>query len=117
MTDVLNTFIDKKKADSVFVTLLDGESIDVKKLTEIKIVEKTGFGGDEKEVLRLIVEVETSEGLRTKNFDNGTQRFATEIQEKGIQIGSSFTITRHGEQTKTRYEVSNVKNPTAPKKA
>ena len=48
------------------------------------MVTKTGFGGEEKEVLRLKCEVMTSEGLRDKDFDNGTQRFAQEMQEKGL---------------------------------
>ena len=106
--NILDSFISKKKAESVFVSLEDGESCRVAKLKEIKPITKAGFGGEEKEVLRLVVDVETTEGLKTKNFDNGTQRFAQELKEKGIEIGSGFTITRHGLQTKTRYEISDV---------
>jgi hypothetical protein len=114
MTDnILDSFISKKKAESNFVSLEDGESIPVLKLREIKMVTKAGFGGEEKEVLRLVVDVETTEGLKTKNFDNGTQRFAKELQDKGVKIGSAFTITRHGLQTKTRYEISEVANAAA----
>lgn len=108
--NILDSFISKKKAESNFVSLEDGESCRVAKLKEIKPVTKAGFGGEEKEVLRLVVDVDTSEGVRTKNFDNGTQRFAQELKEKGVQIGSAFTITRHGLQTKTRYEISDVVN-------
>lgn len=108
--DILNSFIDKKKAESVFVSLSDGESIKILKLQDIKLITKTGFGGEEKEVLRLVVDVETSEGVRTKNFDNGTGKFANELRDKGVKIGSSFTLTRHGLQTKTRYDVSDVQN-------
>ena len=108
--NILDSFISKKKAESVFVSLEDGESCRVAKLKEIKLVTKTGFGGEEKEVLRFIADVETTEGLKTKNFDNGTQSFAQELREKGVQIGSGFTITRHGLQTKTRYEISDVIN-------
>ncbi len=111
MADILDLFINKKKAESVFVSLEDGESCRVVKLKEIKPVTKAGFGGEEKEVLRLVVDVETTEGLKSKNFDNGTQRFAQELKEKGVEIGSGFTITRHGLQTKTRYEISDVTNP------
>jgi hypothetical protein len=53
----------------------------------------------------------TSEGEKMKDFDNGTQRFAQELQTAGITIGSAFTITRTGVQTKTRYTVSDVVNP------
>lgn len=106
--DLINTFINKKKADSVFVSLADGESIVIRELRQIKLVTKAGFGGEEKEVLRLICEVDTAEGIREKQFDNGTQRFAQEMQEKGVTIGSGFTLTRVGQQTKTRYTISNV---------
>lgn len=112
MGNLLDQFIDKKKEESVFVSLADGESIKVVELKEIKPMVKTGFGGEEKEVLRFVVDVETSSGVRTKNFDNGTQRFATEVRDKGVQIGSAFTLTRHGQQTKTRYEITDVVNPT-----
>ncbi len=108
MSDLLGGFIDKKKADSPYVSLTDGESIVVKELKEIKCVTKTGFGGEEKEVLRLKCLVETSSGDRLKDFDNGTQRFAQELQDKGVKVGCGLTITRTGTQTKTRYTVSNV---------
>jgi len=108
MADLLDSFIDKKKAESAFLSLEDGESIVVKKLKDIKLITKAGFGGEEKEVLRLVCEVETSEGTREKSFDNGTQRFAKELQEKGVKPGCGFTLTRTGLQTKTRYTVSAV---------
>lgn len=111
--NIIDTFIDKKKAESQFVSLRDGESIKIINLKEIKIITKSGFGGEEKEVLRFVVDVETSEGKRQKFFDNGTQRFAQELREKGVAIGSSFVITRIGTQTKTRYTVSDVNGGTA----
>ena len=113
MSDILGNFIDKKKAESQFLSLEDGESIVVKRLKDIKLVTKAGFGGEEKEVLRLKCEVETSDGLRDKDFDNGTQRFAKELQEKGVVVGGGFTLTRTGQQTKTRYTVSDVKPASA----
>lgn len=111
--DILGGFIDKKKAESQFLSLEDGESVRVEKLKDIKLITKAGFGGEEKEVLRLVCEVKTSEGIREKSFDNGTQRFAKELQEKGIKPGCGFTITRNGLQTKTRYTVSDVTQPAA----
>ncbi|KKT20027.1 MAG: hypothetical protein UW07_C0044G0003 [Candidatus Nomurabacteria bacterium GW2011_GWF2_43_8] len=108
MTDILGGFIDKKKAESQFLSLDDGESVVINKLKDIKLVTKVGFGGDEKEVLRLKCEVETSEGTRDKDFDNGTQNFAKELQEKDVKVGCGFTLTRTGQQTKTRYTVSDV---------
>lgn len=117
MSDTINDFIGKKKDESVFVALQDGESVTVLRLREIKIVNKLGFGGEEKEVLRLVVDVDTQTGIRTKTFDNGTQKFAQELQEKKVSIGSSFTITRTGMQTKTRYNISNVVASTSPAEA
>ena len=111
MADLLDSFIGKKKAESAFLSLADGESVVIIKLKDIKLVTKAGFGGEEKEVLRLKCEVETSEGLRDKDFDNGTARFAQEMQEKGVKVGCGFTLTRTGLQTKTRYTVSNVTQP------
>ena len=108
MANILGDFIDKKKAESAFLSLEDGESIIIKELKDIRLITKTGYGGEEKEVLRLVCEVETSEGIRDKYFDNGTQRFAKELQKKGVEIGSGFTLTRTGLQTKTRYTVSAV---------
>ena len=111
--NLLDSFLDKKKAESQFLSLEDGESVRVISLKDIKIVTKAGFGGEEKEVIRLKCDVETSEGVRAKDFDNGTQRFAKEMQDKGVTIGSSFVITRTGLQTKTRYTLSEVSNPGA----
>jgi len=108
MSNLIGGFIQKKKDDSPFLSLTDGESAVIKKLKDIKLVTKAGFGGEEKEVLRLKCEVETSEGTRDKDFDNGTARFATELQEKGVKVGCGFTLTRVGQQTKTRYTVSAV---------
>lgn len=112
--NILGDFIEKKKAQSAFITLGDGETVIVKNLKDIKLVTKLGFGGEEQEVLRLICKVETSEGIREKTFDNGTQRFAKELQDKGVMVGCEFSITRTGEQVKTRYTVSNVKGGNAP---
>lgn len=100
----LDNFIAKKKADSPFISLKDGESIEVK-LRAIKMITKAGFGGEEKECIRLECDVETADGLKIKNFDNSTQRFAQEMADKGIKVGSTFTITRTGEGTKTRYTI------------
>lgn len=111
MSDIFGKFIDKKKSESAFLSLEDGESAKVLRLKSIKEVTKAGFGGEEKSVLRLKCEVMTSEGIRDKDFDNGTQRFAMELQEKGIDIGYGFTITRTGQQTKTRYTISDVVAP------
>jgi hypothetical protein len=113
MSDILDDFISKKKADSTFVSLEDGDSIVVKKLLSIKAGVKSGFDGKPKDVLDFQMEVETSEGVREKLFQNGTQSFAEEIQKKGVKIGDGFTLTRTGEGPKTRYTISAVVSASA----
>lgn len=114
MKDDISTFLDKKAADSPFLTVKPGESVKILKLKDIKLTSKPDFVGKEKEVLRLIVEINTTEGVREKFFDNPTQRFAKVLQEAGIGKGSSFTLSREGEMVKTRYSVSNVVNVPTP---
>ena len=111
MSDILGKFIDKKNADSAFLSLKDGESVVIVKLKDIKPGTKNGFDGKPKDVLNFTVEVETSEGVREKLFQNGTPRFAKELQDKNVQIGNGFTLTRAGQQAQTRYTVSNVVVP------
>ena len=108
MSDILDGFIDKKKADSPFISLLDGESVVVKRLKNMKMITKQGFSGDEIEVLRLYCIVDTEFGEKEKSFDNSTKRFAEEIKKKGVEIGSGFTLTREGEKFDTRYEITDV---------
>lgn len=113
-TNALDGFIQKKKDESPYLTLADGETIRVLRLNDIKIVSKTGFGGQEKEVVRFVVEINGNNGeVYTKNFDNGTGRFAEEVKKAGITIGSSFDLKREGLVMKTKYFISNVKNPSA----
>jgi hypothetical protein len=95
------------------LSLEDGESVKIVRLNDIKAIVKAGFGGEEKEVLRLVCDVQTSEGVNEKSFDNGTMKFAQELQVKGVKIGSGFTLTRNGLQTKTKYTISGVSQPEA----
>lgn len=110
MSNVLDSFINKKKAESAFLSLADGESAKIVNLRKIDTFKKPGFkGGELQECLRLVIDVDTSEGVKTKNFDNPTARFANELIEKKVEIGGSFVLTRTGEQFNTRYSVSEVK--------
>ncbi len=111
--DQMDDFIAKKNAESPFLSLLDGESVKVKMLKSRKMITKVGFGGDEVECLRYVCVVETDYGDKEKNFDNSSKRFGDECKKMGVVLGSSFTITRDGEGPKTRYNVSDVKTPTA----
>lgn len=106
--NVLDDFINKKKDESVYVSLQDNESIKVIRLRDIKLFSKPGYNGELKETLRLIVDVDTESGVRTKNFDNSTASFANELKEKRVTLGSSFVLTRRGTLTQTKYHISNV---------
>jgi hypothetical protein len=112
MSDPLDDFIDQKKADSPFLSLLDGEAVRVKNLKSLKRVTKVGFSGEEVDVLRLICVVETEFGDKEKNFDNGSAKFAKQLKANNIVVGSSFVITREGEGPKTIYLVSEANVPT-----
>lgn len=111
MSSILDSFLEKKKAESSYISLQDGESVKIEKLNNMKVITKVGFGGDEVEVLRLYCTVMSETQAREKYFDNGTARFAKELKDKGVDVGSSFVLTRSGEKAETRYEISDVKNP------
>lgn len=109
MGNVYELFLDKKKADSPFISLKDTESIQIKKLKNIEIVRRAGFNGEEKDVLRLTCDIETSDGVKEKTFDNGTQKFAQELADKNVEVGDSFMLIRSGLMSKTRYIISGLK--------
>lgn len=114
MSDELDSFIDKKAAESPYIQLLDGDSVQIKLLKSIKPITKVGFAGEEVECLRYTCIVETEFGDKIKNFDNASAKFAKEVREKGAIVGSSFTLTREGEKTKTVYTISDVVVPQPP---
>lgn len=101
----LSTFINKKKADSPYVRLNDGEKVQMK-VKEIKTMMKTGFGGaGEVEVIRVTGIVKTDFGDKEKTWDNGTLRVAEALQSQSVVAGDIITITRRGTGPKTVYEV------------
>lgn len=108
MSETINKFLKKKEANSPFLKLANGETVKIMLLREIKSVVKSGFGGEETEVLRLVMDVETAEGIKQKTFDNGSIKFANELAEKAVEVGSSFSITREGDGVKTRYHITGV---------
>ncbi len=113
MSNVIDGFISKKDAESPFISLKSGESAKVVKVTGLKTIIKQGFKGDEVEVLRLVCDVETTEGIKSKNFDNGTKRFAEALAAANVGLGSGFTLTRDGEGLKTSYAITDVTSPAA----
>ena len=102
----LKSFQEKKKAESQFISLVeDGEKISGV-VKEIKQLSKVGFGGQEVEVIRLVME--TTAGV--KFFDKGTKQWVDDLVKKEVDTGSNIIIIRHGEKgnKKTTYEI--VKN-------
>ena len=94
------------KAKNPFLKLNDGESI-IAVLKSARAITKDSFG-QEKEVIRY--QLMTDEG-QEKVFENGSPALAAILADF---MGQRIALTRHGEGTKTRYEVkpSNGK-PTA----
>lgn len=112
MSNTAKDFLQKKKANSPYLTLADGETVDVLEVMDIKAdsIPNTYKQGEMKDVLVLKCKVNTSEGVKVKEFTNGTPKFAEQIDAKGIDVGSSFSMTRDGEMAKTIYIITNVKN-------
>mgnify|MGYP006921295156 CR=1 FL=1 len=113
MNNTLGEFQKRKAANSAFITLKDGESCKILRVRTMKPITKESFG-KEGEFLRLECDVETSEGIKLKQFDNGATFFINQLVEKGVDVGSSFTLKREGELTKTKYFVSDVVNTPKP---
>jgi hypothetical protein len=112
MSNPLDEFLDKKAADSPYpyISLIDGDSIRIKSVKEIKQISKVGFTGEEVDCIRLVCVVETEYGDKVKNFDNSSGKFAKALKENEIAVGSSFTLTRDGEGPKTTYKITDVKH-------
>lgn len=110
MNNTLGEFQKRKAANSPFVTLKDGESCKILRVRSMKTITKESFG-KEVEVLRLECDVDTSEGIKLKQFDNGATFFVNQLVEMGVDVGSSFTLKREGEGTKTKYFISEHTNP------
>ncbi len=104
VNSTLQSFQEKKKAQSAFITLSDDKESVSGVVKAIKQLLKVGFGGKEVEVIRL--EMETKEGL--KNFDKGSKQWVDELVSKEVDIGSDITITRHGikDDKKTTYGIT-----------
>ena len=108
--NVVLDFIAKKKAESTFIQLKEGESQRVT-LKKLEAITKNGFNGKPKDVLLLTCLVDTVLGPREKTFDNGSQKFSQELIDKKIVIGATFTITRTGSGPNTKYPISDVVLP------
>lgn len=110
MTDtksMLDRFSQEKKDQSPYLTLKNGESMQVLKVRSMQTLTKESFG-TEKQVIRMVVDVETQNGVVQKTFDQGSIKWCDELLRNNIDVGSSFTVSRDGEGTKTRYIISDA---------
>lgn len=99
-----------KKANSPWFSLDDGESSEVV-LRSMKAATKTDANtGVTSAVMVIDFDVETEEGMKIKKWNTSSSKVVQLMAEKGIDIGSSFTITKHGESFQTTYEITNVVN-------
>lgn len=104
---ILESFQEKKKAESSFITLSDDGESTSGVVKAVKQLSKVGFGGKEVEVIRL--EIETKDGI--KNFDKGSKQWVDEMVKNNVDVGSDITITRHGakDDKKTTYKITTNK--------
>lgn len=66
--------------------------------------------GDKYAVLSLLVDLEMEDELVTKTWNVTSERCVDTLIEKGVDVGSSFTVLAKGEGINKKYEISNVKN-------
>lgn len=112
---LLKDFAQEKRENSPFLTLKNGESIKVTAVRSITSMLKESFGA-EKQIIRMVVDCDYPTGTKQKQFDQSSSKWCEELIRTNVDVGSSFTITRDGDGTKTRYIISDVVNkaPVAP---
>lgn len=70
--------------------------------------------------LKFIVDVEIDGEISTKEWNVSSEALAETLEDKGVDVGSSFVVTKTGEGFQTKYKVEGVVNkplggnPTSP---
>ena len=104
-------FENLKKINSPWLTLDSGESVKIANMRSMKASTKTDQAtGVVSAVMTFEVDVETDDGLKVKKLTTSSSKLVQTFIENGIEVGSSFTLTKHGEKFSTTYEVSDVVN-------
>jgi hypothetical protein len=115
LADFAKKTLAKKDAMSTFLKVADGQTVHIERVRSVTDAEKTDPSGKAKPVLKLTVDVNTEFGLVAKVFEVGSGKLISEMVEAGIDVGSSFDISRKGDKLETTYAISNVVNaPTNP---
>ena len=105
-----------KKLNSPWFSLEDGDSAKVT-LRSMKASEKTDpTTGVTSAVMMIAFDVEYEDELKVQTWSTGSSKAVTSMLEKGIDVGSTFTITKHGTSFQTVYDFTDVVNK-APKVA
>lgn len=102
--------IKKKNATSKFLKVMSGETVHIDRVRSVTPATKTDPQGNDKEVLKITVDVNTEYGLVAKVFEIGSATLINEMVTAGIEVGSSFDLTRNGDGLETTYSISNVVN-------
>jgi hypothetical protein len=82
----------------------------VLEVLEIIPAEKENNDGDKYIVLQMTVKVETADGSARKTWSVSSENAVTALESAGVDVGSSFVVTKKGEGFHTKYLVSSVKN-------
>ena len=80
----------------------------ITEVLDIVPVEKENNDGDKYVVLEMTVKVDGLEGK--KSWSVSSENAVTALESAGVDIGSSFTVTKKGEGFHTKYIISEVKN-------
>lgn len=111
LQDQAQAFEALKKANSPWLSLESGESVKITQLRSMKAGTKTDDQtGVTNAVMSFEMDVETEEGLKVKKFNTGSSKLIQVFVDAGIEVGSSFTLIKHGEKFQTTYEVKDVVN-------
>lgn len=114
--DIFGDFINKFEERSPYLSKMlknDGDMARIVKLVDAKYhKDKVGYMGVITDVVTLKMIVDTPDGECEKIWDAKVKFIQDEIVPNKIGIGSSFIITRKGAagDTKTKYEISDVRN-------
>lgn len=111
LKDQSNQFEALKKANSPWLTLESGETVHIVALRSYKAGTKTDDKtGVTSANMAFEVDVMTEEGLKVKKLTTSSSKLIQIFVDNGIEVGSSFDLTKHGESFGTTYEVANVVN-------
>lgn len=115
LAEIQKEFEASKNANSPWLKLASGEEVQIVAVRSMKADTKTDDKtGVVSAVLSIDMDVDTVEGLKVKKLNTGSSKLVQQLVDKGVDIGSSFTIKKTGEGLQTVYEISNVVNKPKP---